>query len=284
MNRQIEKKEKVGLPGQVEAPADKTRSAQDFTKIAFNKETLERAKSFLASKGFSHNWLERLFSDERLERLKYPAPLMEEERRKVKKPKSKEEKEAEYQLYKKAHDFWVLLQAGKMTLALYKEAFEKAERETGVPREFIAAILGIESKYGMVKPKYPVFNLYLTYVENRPDKIEFALNELAAFLQICRKYGVDPFSVNGSSAGALLPGQFLPSTLRQLDDLPKGASFEELGSLTKSIDMVARFLAKAGASSREGFDIGGKNWKAAWRYNHDDNYARFVMELAKELK
>jgi len=209
---------------------------------------------------------------------------LKEGEKKRKKPTSKEEKEEEYQSYKKAHDFWVLLQGGKIALALHKEAFEDAEKKTGAPRELIAAILGIESKYGLVKPKYPVFNLYMTYAENRPDKRGFALNELAAFLRICLKYNVDPFSLNGSSAGALLPGQFLPSTLLQLDNLPKGASFEELGAFPKSIDMVARFLAKAGASSSDGFGIGGKNWKAAWRYNHDDNYARFVAELAQALK
>ncbi|MCX8194917.1 MAG: lytic murein transglycosylase [Candidatus Micrarchaeota archaeon] len=264
---------------QEQALPDKTKTA--FTKIGFSEETISKVKKFLLEQGFEKKEVEKWLSDPRIEKLDYPPPIKEVAAKKKK--KTAEEQEADYQKYKKDHDFWFLVQAGKLILKLYKETFEEAEKKTGVPKEFLAAVLGIESKFGQITGNYPVLNLYLTYLENRPDKEKFAKNELAAFLRFCKKYEVDPFSIKGSSAGALFPGQFLSSTLMSLDE-SKGASFDEVSSFEKSVFMAAEYLKKAGATKEEGYGVGGSNWKAAWRYNHDDRYARFVMELAQELK
>lgn len=282
MNKQAEKQEQQFRFREQEALPDNTR-VKPFIRLTFSPEIKEEAKSFLKTQGFKEERLEGWFSDTRLELLSYPKPI-NGSKAKIKKGQAKSDVEAEYGKYKNEHDFWLLVPAGRLLLAHHSEAFESAERETGVKKELIAATLGIEGKYGISPKRYQVFSLLMTYLQNRPDKEEFAKNELADFLRICIKYNADPFSIMGSSAGAIFPGQFLPSTIRQVDDLPKGSSFDQLASFSQSIRMVAKMLKKLGATAEEGFQVGGKNYKAAFGYNHDENYARFVMELSDSLK
>lgn len=93
-------------------------------------------------------------------------------------------------------------------------AFARAEQRYGVPREMLAAIIGIESSYGSNPGKYRVVESLATLGFDYPKRASFFLKELEEFLVLCRNEGIDPIKPMGSYAGAMGMPQFMPSSFR----------------------------------------------------------------------
>lgn len=90
------------------------------------------------------------------------------------------------------------------------------EEAFGVPKEIICSILGIETKFGQPGiEKYRVFDILNTAYSLYPRRERFYREELIAYLLLCREEGIDPFSINGSYAGAFGVPQFMPSSFRK---------------------------------------------------------------------
>ena len=88
------------------------------------------------------------------------------------------------------------------------------EREYGVSREMIVAIIGVETYYGKHKGKYRVIDSLATLAFNYPKRAKFFRNELKQFLLFTRELKMDPFSRMGSYAGAMGMPQFMPSSFQ----------------------------------------------------------------------
>ncbi|MDC4223908.1 MAG: lytic murein transglycosylase [Candidatus Manganitrophus sp.] len=90
------------------------------------------------------------------------------------------------------------------------------EEEFGVPKEIICSILGIETKFGQPGiERYRVFDILNTAYSLYPRRERFYREELIAYFLLCREEGIDPFSINGSYAGAFGVPQFMPSSFRK---------------------------------------------------------------------
>ena len=92
--------------------------------------------------------------------------------------------------------------------------FEKAEEKFGVPKEIIAAIIGIESSYGSITGRERVIDSLSTLAFDYPRRSNFFTKQLEHFLLLSREEKLDAFSMKGSYAGAMGYGQFIPSTYR----------------------------------------------------------------------
>jgi membrane-bound lytic murein transglycosylase B len=101
---------------------------------------------------------------------------------------------------------------GVAYLREHEKVFKRAYRTYGVQPEYIAAIIGIESHYGVNTGKYPVFDTLVTLAFEKNRRQRFFRSELKAFLLMTRREKVNPKRVNGSYAGAIGLGQFMPST------------------------------------------------------------------------
>jgi len=89
----------------------------------------------------------------------------------------------------------------------------KVEEDYGVPKEIIAAILGIETRFGETGiEKYRAWDVYNTGYVLYPRREAFFKAELIAFLTLCQEEGLSPLSINSSYAGALGVPQFMPSS------------------------------------------------------------------------
>ncbi|TWI54238.1 membrane-bound lytic murein transglycosylase B [Pseudomonas duriflava] len=93
-------------------------------------------------------------------------------------------------------------------------ALARAEREYGVPAQFIVAIIGVETFYGRNKGNYRVLDALSTLTFDYPQRAPFFRSQLREFLLLSREQQLDPLSLNGSYAGAMGLPQFMPGSFR----------------------------------------------------------------------
>ncbi|WP_438886753.1 lytic murein transglycosylase, partial [Bacillus cereus group sp. Bce002] len=84
----------------------------------------------------------------------------------------------------------------------------------GVPPEVIAAIIGVETRFGQFKGRHRVLDSLATLAIHHPRRGDFFRGELAAFLEITHEQGVEPGEMMGSYAGAMGYPQFIPTSYR----------------------------------------------------------------------
>jgi len=91
---------------------------------------------------------------------------------------------------------------------------EKAERTYGVPPRIVVAIIGVETRFGTYKGKYPVIDSLSTLAFDYPKRGAFFRSELEQFLLLAQEEKLDPLTVKGSYAGAMGGPQFISSSYR----------------------------------------------------------------------
>jgi len=109
-----------------------------------------------------------------------------------------------------------MIERGQQFVEENRMLLEKVERTYGVEKEIIAAILGIETRFG--KPgieRYRAFDILNTAYALYPRREAFYRGEIIAFLRLCREEKLDPFSIKSSYAGAFGVPQFIPSSFRK---------------------------------------------------------------------
>jgi membrane-bound lytic murein transglycosylase B len=102
---------------------------------------------------------------------------------------------------------------GKQFLKDNAVLLEKAEKEFGVPKEIISAIIGVETFYGKRQGNYRVLDSLSTLAFDYPKRSLF-WRELKEFFVLSQEQGVNPGDLKGSYAGAMGYGQFIPSSYR----------------------------------------------------------------------
>ena len=96
----------------------------------------------------------------------------------------------------------------------YAASLLRAEREYGVPPAIIAAIIGVETRYGRNKGSYRVIDALSTLAFDYPPRSRFFSGELKQYLLMTREQGLPVTELKGSYAGAMGYGQFIPSSYR----------------------------------------------------------------------
>jgi membrane-bound lytic murein transglycosylase B len=103
---------------------------------------------------------------------------------------------------------------GKAFIKKYRDIFERAEETYGVPAHIIAAVIGVETRYGQHKGSYRVIDALSTLGFDYPPRSKFFKSELEQVLLLSREQGFEPLDLKGSYAGAMGFGQFIPSSYR----------------------------------------------------------------------
>ena len=102
-------------------------------------------------------------------------------------------------------DFWIA----------HRAELAAASTASGVPAEYLVAILGVETSYGRSTGRYRVLDALATLAFDYPSRAKFFQDELEAFLQLTREAAIDPLTATGSYAGAMGAPQFMPSNYRR---------------------------------------------------------------------
>lgn len=96
----------------------------------------------------------------------------------------------------------------------HAELLRQASASYGVPEEIIVAIIGVETRYGKHKGRFPVIDALSTLAFAYPPRSRFFRKELKQYLLMTREEGLDPLAQLGSYAGAMGMPQFIPSSFR----------------------------------------------------------------------
>ncbi len=116
--------------------------------------------------------------------------------------------------------------------------------QSGVPGEIITAIIGVETRYGKVMGNHRVVAALSTLAFDYPPRSRFFRKELEAFLLLTREEGKSPLELEGSYAGAMGYGQFMPSSYRAYAvDSDRDGKRDIWNSRADAIGSVANYLS-----------------------------------------
>src|SRR4249919_2905525 len=107
------------------------------------------------------------------------------------------------------------IQQGRAFYAANREQLLKVQAQTGVPAEYVVAIIGVETSYGRVTGSYRVLDALYTLGFYYPRREEFFRSELAQLFALSKEEQLDLATLKGSYAGAMGWGQFMPSSYRK---------------------------------------------------------------------
>jgi membrane-bound lytic murein transglycosylase B len=103
---------------------------------------------------------------------------------------------------------------GKAFYAANRELLDRIAASSGVPAEYIVAIIGVETQYGQNRGSYRVLDALYTLAFGYPKRAPFFAGELAQLFALGKDEGIDVSTLMGSYAGAMGWGQFMPSSYR----------------------------------------------------------------------
>lgn len=116
------------------------------------------------------------------------------------------------------------------------------ETEYGVPPDIVAAVLGIETRYGRITGSVRVLDALATQAFDHPTRGDFFRSELIEFLVFCEETARDPREPRGSYAGAMGAAQFMPSNYRRLAVDFDSDGRRDLWQLPDAIGSIGRYL------------------------------------------
>lgn len=107
------------------------------------------------------------------------------------------------------------IEGGRAFYAANRDALDRIAAETGVPAEYIVAIIGVETSYGKITGNYRVVDALYTLSFDFPKRAPFFAGELAQLFALGKaEPQLDILALKGSYAGAMGMGQFMPSSYR----------------------------------------------------------------------
>ena len=202
---------------------------------------------------------------------------------------------------------------GKVFLKEHNKALLKAEKQFGVPKELITAILGVESFYGEVVGRFSVLQALATLAFDYPPREKFFRSELENFLLLIKEEKLNPHTITGSYAGAMSPAQFISSSYRAYAIDFTNAGTKDLNNMHNAIGSIANYFHKhgwqsqgkiavktkqnnpinlpkqtallefVGENNNKEYWLGFNNFTVITKYNNSNNYAMAVYQLAQEL-
>ena len=152
----------------------------------------------------------------------------------------------------------------------HSQQLQSAEKEYGISRYVIAAILGIESDFGKNIGSYNPFNAYVSMYA-KEYRQEFAKAQLKELLEFTKRKNIDVFELKSSYAGAMAFAQFIPYSLN------KWFVGDDIFNMDNNIMSIGNYLAYF--KERTG-DIE----TAVMRYNPSSLYTRAVLDLAQQAE
>src|SRR6478672_12041464 len=128
-----------------------------------------------------------------------------------------------------------------------RAALQKIADDTGVPPEYIVAIIGVETNYGQNTGNYRVLDALYSLAFGYPKRAPFFAGELAQLFALGQDEHIDVAMLKGSYAGAMGWGQFMPSSWRVWGQDGDGDGHRDLiGDTADAFASIANYFAAHG--------------------------------------
>lgn len=125
----------------------------------------------------------------------------------------------------------------------HKQTLDAAEAMYGVPKEYILAILGVETAFGTNKGKHRIIDSLTTLSLGFERRKDFFFDELKAFLVLGKEHDVSVATALGSYAGAMGYPQFISSSyLAYAVDFDGDGIISLINSPEDAIGSIANYL------------------------------------------
>lgn len=106
------------------------------------------------------------------------------------------------------------IKAGATFWREHKQTLNRISDETGVSREILVGIIGVETYYGRITGNYRVIDALTTLAFDYPPRSKFFSRELQEYLLLVLEEDMNAADATGSYAGAMGRPQFMPSSFR----------------------------------------------------------------------
>ncbi|MCS6808110.1 MAG: lytic murein transglycosylase [Bacteroidota bacterium] len=197
-------------------------------------------------------------------------------------------------------------------LTVYDSLLSAAERRYNVPKEAIASILWVETRFGDFLGNYHVPSVYLSlalvtqpdYMQRNKERLKaefegseeewleierkleeksqrkaaWALSELLALQAMYKARAQNVLDLRGSWAGAFGLSQFIPSSYIKLAVDGNGDGNINLFDVHDAVHSIGNYLSNAGWNKSK-----RSQHRAVYNYNHSDAYVSAVLSLTKRL-
>ncbi|GAB6095881.1 hypothetical protein JCM14469_21340 [Desulfatiferula olefinivorans] len=190
----------------------------------------------------------------------------------------------------------------------HRAHFETIEKQFGVDKTVITAIILVETGLGTYMGKRRVINTLSTMAalndeaalnhlwdslsdENRLPREQFekkaerksawAFTELKAFIRYTEKEKLDPTAINGSYAGAMGIAQFMPSNILLLAMDGNKDGVIDMFDHEDAIASIANYLKHYGWHETINDE---KAFKVLYAYNHSSYYVNILLKISNLLK
>jgi membrane-bound lytic murein transglycosylase B len=128
-----------------------------------------------------------------------------------------------------------------------RTVLDRIAAQTGVPAEYVVAIIGVETNYGKIKGSYRVLDVLDTLAFDYPKRAPFFAGELAQLFALGQDEHLDVSTLMGSYAGAMGWGQFMPSSWRAWGQDGDGDGHRDLiGDTSDAFASIANYFVAHG--------------------------------------
>jgi membrane-bound lytic murein transglycosylase B len=135
-----------------------------------------------------------------------------------------------------------MIRQGRTMATQHRRVLDRIEKEYGVPRRILIAIWGVETRYGRLTGRTPVFQALATLAWE-PRRADYFRGELFNALMMVDRGYIDAKSMTGSWAGAMGQTQFMPSSyLRYAVDFDKDGHRDIWKSTPDALASIANYL------------------------------------------
>ena len=142
--------------------------------------------------------------------------------------------------------------AGILFFNQHKELLARVENETGVPKNILLGILGVETSFGRIQGNYRVIDSLYTLVAGYPPRSDFFKKQLIHLFYLSREQNLQIESIKGSYAGAMGAPQFIPSSYRDFAiDGNSDGKIDLFNSWDDVLMSIGNYLEKNGWRSNE---------------------------------
>jgi membrane-bound lytic murein transglycosylase B len=171
------------------------------------------------------------------------------------------------------------IKRGQQFLTKNRGVLSEEERELGVEKEVLAALVRVETNFGKNTGKYVTFNVFYTSLMRSDDEARWkrAADNLVSLAVYCKRLHKDCFRIRGSYAGAIGLAQFLPHTLEIYGRDGDGDHIVDAFRTADAIFSAANFLLE------HGWQTDQTNALAAY-YGSPEGYPRAVLAYADTLR